>query len=311
MSTLMQKDVLIELISTVQARLSQSYKKQNVNDDLTYLVELRHLVYQSQPQDLDYSLLSHSIQCIASKYNLLNKLNIDANILNYDVDIDVDKKFPLVWDNLLAGNYISSQEYPIATLLGGQPGSGKSYGSKLMLERLNNNVLVINGDEFRPYHQYFDEIYAKYGKDFSKYTGEFAGKMVEKIRDEAIKQRFNIVIEGTFRRAELPLKELINFERKGYKTGVIICTCSSKTSWHSTIERAEEQQAQGLNPRYVPKEHHDLVVSKLAENVSSVVEKGSLSFFEIYSRESKQFDLQTGNTSLIKDVITKILAAKI
>ena len=168
--------------------------------------------------------------------------------------------------------------------------------------------MIINGDEFRPYHQYFDEIYAKYGNDFSKYTGDFSGKMVEKIRDEAIKQRFNIIIEGTFRRADLPLRELANFIQHGYHVGVIICTCPTEISWESTLERAREQQFQGLNPRYVPREHHDLVVSKLAENVASVIRQNpQLEYFEIYSRDNKVFDLGLGNQTEIQTVIENIL----
>lgn len=305
MSTLMQKDVLLELISTVQAKLSQEVEDEDFLDELLYLVKLRHQIYQSLPSDLDYLSLARSVKDIANKYNFIN--NSDIDVKNYDVDLDVENKFPIVWGNLLKGNYISPSNKPVAVLLGGQPGAGKSYGTKVILDRFNNNILVINGDEFRPYHQHFDAIYAQYGKDFSKYTGEFAGKMVEKVRDEAIKQGFNIVIEGTFRRAELPLKELKNFVEHGYQTGVIICTCAKDISWRSTIERGDEQQAQGLNPRYVPKEHHDLVVSKLAENVASVVEQSNLSFFEIYSREAKLFDLKIDNVASIKEIINKVL----
>lgn len=309
MSTLMQKDVLIELVSTVQAKLNQVIETKQFRNDQSYLVELRHLIYQTLPKDLDYLNLSQKIQDIAHKYTITKELNTD--IETYDIDADIDRKFPIIWANLLAGNCIYSQEQPTAVLLGGQPGSGKSYGSKLILDRLQNNALIINGDEFRPYHQYFDEIYAKYGKDFSKYTGDFAGKMVEKIRDEAIKQRFNIVIEGTFRRAELPLKELNNFIAHGYKTGVIICTSPTEVSWNNTINRAEEQENQGLNPRYVPKEHHDLVVSKLSENVQYVVDNSHLEFFEIYDRESKKFDLGMDAKDSIKNIIDGILVAKI
>ncbi|WP_301098418.1 zeta toxin family protein [Otariodibacter sp.] len=309
MSTLMQKDVLIELLSTVQAKLSQVPKENQIDNDKSYLVELRHFIYQTLPKDLDYSDLSQKIRTIAHNYTITKELNTDIN--DYDIDSDINRKFPIIWANLLASNHISSQEQPTAVLLGGQPGSGKSYASKLMLDRLYNNVLIINGDEFRPYHQCFDEIYAKYGKDFSKYTGDFAGKMVEKIRDEAIKQKFNIVIEGTFRRAELPLKELNNFTEHGYKTGVIICTSPMGVSWNNTISRAEEQENQGLNPRYVPKEHHDLVVSKLSENVKYVVENSQLAFFEIYDRENKKFDIDTDSKNAIKKIIDAILAAKI
>lgn len=61
-------------------------------------------------------------------------------------------------------------------------------------EHLNNNVLVINRDEFRAYHKHYDDFYQLYGRDASKYTGEFAGRMVEKVRNEAIKQGFKLLL---------------------------------------------------------------------------------------------------------------------
>ncbi len=306
MATLMQKDVLIELIATIQAKFALSLGVENLNKDQLFLAELRNFIYRTEPKSLDYPSISQSIHQISKQYQKVKNTDIDLD--SYDVASDVEVKFPLIWANLLAESSIHSTVTPSAILLGGQPGAGKSQGSKQALERLNNNVLIINGDEFRPYHQYFDEIYAKYGNDFSKYTGDFSGKMVEKIRDEAIKQRFNIIIEGTFRRADLPLRELANFIQHGYRVGVIICTCPAEISWESTLERAKEQQFQGLNPRYVPREHHDLVVSKLAENVASVIRQNpQLEYFEIYSRDNKVFDLGSGNQTEIQTVIENIL----
>ena len=309
MATLMQKDVLIELIATAQAKLALILGVEALNQDQLYLAKLRHFIYLSTPESLDYSDISQSVRQISEQYQKIK--NVTVNLDSYDLAADIEAKFPLVWANLLTQSRIKPIKTRTATLLGGQPGAGKSYGTKLVLERLNNNALIINGDEFRPYHQYFDEIYAKYGNDFSKYTGDFSGKMVEKVRDEAIKQKLNIIIEGTFRRAELPLRELVNFTQVGYQTGVIICTCPYQTSWENTINRAEEQKSQGLNPRYVPKEHHDLVVRKLAENAAYVVEQAEpLAYFEIYSRKNKVFDLKSGRQAEIENIIKNILDDK-
>ena len=154
--------------------------------------------------------------------------NFDINA--YDVEADVERNFPKIWANLLAENLVTPQEYPVAILLGGQPGAGKSFGSLAMGKRLDFNLLIINGDEFRPYHQYYHEIYQQYGKEASKYTGEFTGKMVQRIRNEAVAHRFNLLIEGTFRTADVPLKELENFKHYGYQTNVLICTCPKEQS---------------------------------------------------------------------------------
>lgn len=228
-------------------------------------------------------------------------------MFNYDVDADVEQKFPLIWANLLAENMVFSVENPQVILLGGQPGAGKSFGTLEMSKRLGFNLLVINGDEFRPYHQYYHEIFQKYGSDAPKYTGEFTGKMVQKIRNEAIKQRFNILIEGTFRTTEIPLNELNLFKQQGYQTTVLICTCPKTLSWKCTIKRAEEQQKNGIQPRYVPKEHYELVVNSLAQNAWIVLERGQPDYFEVYSRTKKLFDSQRDHKDQLINIINNEL----
>lgn len=230
-----------------------------------------------------------------------------SDIAQYNLEDDINKNFPIIWKVLTNEFKLSSPEKPVGILLGGQPGAGKSFATIKITEHLNNNVLVINGDEFRVYHKYYGEFYQLYGKDASKYTGEFAGRMVEKIRNEAIKQGLNVVIEGTFRTVDTPLKELHNLKNNGYEAKVIVCTCPKELSWDSTIKRAEELEASGRQPRYVPKEHHDLVTDNLAKNTSVIFNSGLASSLEIYSREARLFDSLSGNTNDIQKVINQEL----
>lgn len=224
-------------------------------------------------------------------------------MFDYDVEADIEKKFPYIWESLVAEHNVIPVENPIAILLGGQPGAGKSFGTLEMNKRLNFNLLVINGDEFRPYHQYYHEIFQHYGKDAAKYTAEFTGKMVQRIRNEAIKHRFNILIEGTFRTADIPLDELKNFKQYNYQTAVIICTCPKEISWKSTIKRAQEQSRNGIQPRYVPREHFDLVVETLAENALKVLQQGKPDSFEVYPRTQKLFDSKWDSAENLVSVI--------
>lgn len=237
-----------------------------------------------------------------SKEDILKALD------KYDLESNINKAFSKVWKRVSGNSSLSSQEQPIGVLLGGQPGAGKSYATMEIKERLKNNVLVINGDEFRSYHKHYEDFYQLYGKDASKYTGTFAGKMVEKVRDEAIKNKFNVVIEGTFRTTETPLKELNNFKEQGYKAEVVVCTCPKELSWESTIKRAEELEAAGEQPRYVPKEHHDTVTDNLARNTATIFSSGLVSQLEIYSREAKLFDSRINNPTDIEKTLNRELS---
>lgn len=75
--------------------------------------------------------------------------DILAELAKYDLESDLNNKFPKVWGRLSNNSSLFSLEQPIGVLLGGQPGAGKSFATMEIKERLNDNVLVINGDEFR------------------------------------------------------------------------------------------------------------------------------------------------------------------
>lgn len=221
----------------------------------------------------------------------------------YDVDKDVEIKFPAVWLDLVENKKITAQDHPVGILLGGQPAAGKSSATLRMLERFNDNILVINGDEFRSYHGQYDEIYHQYGEEAAKYTASFAGKMVGKVRDEALKCRFNILIEGTFRTTEAPLLEIHNFKQQGYQVEVVICTCPKTVSWESSLKRAEALKMIGEQPRYVPKEHHDQVVKVLAKNVKLVFDGGKIDRLTVYSRTAKLFDSKLDDINCLESTI--------
>lgn len=198
--------------------------------------------------------------------------------------------FEAIWDELTVEPEVRPSAFPKGFVLGGQPGAGKSRLVEQINTDLADNVMIINGDEFRRYHPDFEEIQEKYGKDAPKYTAEFSGKMTGLIIEKALKEGYNISVEGTFRTAETPMKTLDDMRRHGYETAVYIQTAPSEVSWQSTLERYEQMKAVGEAPRYTDKAHHDLVVESLPRNADAVFESGKADSFVVYSREGLIFD---------------------
>lgn len=189
------------------------------------------------------------------------------------------------WDQLNAIP-VSHVKNPQAFILGGQPGAGKSESARRILDRLGGNALFINGDDFRKLHPEYKRIQKEYGANASEHTGSFAGEVVERIIDLCVNKRVNVIVEGTFRTTETPIKTLKKFKDAGYKTHVLIQTCDKKLSWKSCIERYEEgKRVDPQNARMTPKEHHDLVVKNLPKNIKSVWSSGLADSLEIYWRE--------------------------
>ena len=105
---------------------------------------------------------------------------------------------------------ISSQK-PIAIILGGQPACGKSTLINVAKkDHPNLDFLTVNGDLYRQFHPNKELI-----KDPIKYPIEtqiFSSVFTERLIEEAIKRKCNIIIEGTMRNPDVPLKTAQKFK---------------------------------------------------------------------------------------------------
>lgn len=73
-------------------------------------------------------------------------------------------------------------------VLGGQPVSGKSFITNKIINQ-DHSVVCINGDLYRRWHPFYSEIQEKFGKDSSKITAPFAGKVTEALIKRAIEEK--------------------------------------------------------------------------------------------------------------------------
>lgn len=109
--------------------------------------------------------------------------------------------------------------------------------------------------------------------------------MTEAILSKAIKEHYNIVIEGTFRNPATPIKILSLMKENGYKTQIMIQTCTKELSWKSCQERYEKMlEIMPGEARWTDKNHHDLVCKNLAKNIKTVIESGKADKTEIFFR---------------------------
>lgn len=203
---------------------------------------------------------------------------------------EFSEKVKKVWKDIVEDDpFISAaQESPEGFVLGGQPGAGKTTLTNMLSARLNKNIISISGDDFRPYHPHFEEIQSLYKEESPKYTSKFSGRMTEDLIDKAVSEKYNIVVEGTFRTSATPVSTLKKMKQAGYRTGIAIQICDKETSWKSCQERYEKMKE--TNPvlaRAVDKAHHDLVIRQLPETIKSVYESGFADSLEIYERFPK------------------------
>ena len=92
-----------------------------------------------------------------------------------------------------------SSKQPIAILLGGQSGAGKTTIHRIKQKEFQGNIVIIDGDSFRSQHPRYIELQQEYGKDSVEYTKDFAGKIVESLVTKLSTLGYNLLIEGTLR----------------------------------------------------------------------------------------------------------------
>ena len=178
----------------------------------------------------------------------------------------------------------SPTENPKVALLGGQPGAGKS-GLENMVN-IKKNYVSISGDDYREYHPRFKEINLEYGREASKYTQQWAAEITEKLIKELRKEKYNLIIEGTLRTAELPLKEANAFKKAGYNVELNVVVVKPEKSRLGTLERYEAMLKQGKVPRMAPKEHHDLVVNNIGNNLEIIYNSKAFDNIKLFDREN-------------------------
>lgn len=179
----------------------------------------------------------------------------------------------------------SKDSSPKAFVLGGQPGAGKTGLQKIMEAKCNGNLIVLNGDEFRELHPDYIALQEKYGKDSVEYTGKFSGQMTEMLMSRLKAEKYNILVEGTLRTAEVPLATCKGFKDNGYNVTLALVAVKPQISYLSTILRYEKQLAAGKLPRATAKDKHDYIVDQIPSNLREIYSSKQFDNIVIYNRE--------------------------
>ena len=175
-------------------------------------------------------------------------------------------------------------------LINGQPGAGKSNYEKRYIE--DTDSIIIDTDEFRRFHPRIDTIKKLDAENYAERTQKFAEAITEKLITELSLENYNLVIEGTLRTYETPIKTCNQLKRNGHKVDLVVIACDACVSWESTIERAKEMITHHKKPRLVPIDKYNYNVMNLVENLKRVKEENCFDSIIIATREGQIVDLK-------------------
>jgi len=176
-------------------------------------------------------------------------------------------------------------DQPIAFLLGGQAGSGKTILQTMIDKKMNGNIIIINNDELKPLHPNYKKLSQKHGKEVTKLVTPFSSRMTEELIDELSKRRYNLVIEGTLRTIETPKTTTKLLQERGYKVNLYVMAVSKQLSYVGTLTRFEDMFINNpLTARETPKRIHDEMIDKLPVNIDELYQNNIFNEIHLFTR---------------------------
>ena len=174
---------------------------------------------------------------------------------------------------------------PIAVIIGGQTGAGKSsligYSTKMFPD---NNVVIINSDEIKPFHPKSEEIARLYPKLYTKITDQESNTWTSRLFEELRREGYNIIFEGTMKNTRIADESIPELQQLGYTVivrGLAVCSLESRMS---ILERYEGQILKKGWGRLVVTEHHNQTYAGMPNTINYIEENGRYDILEIFAR---------------------------
>lgn len=213
----------------------------------------------------------------------------------------------IILRRLLSGNRPLLEDGPQAFLLGGQSGAGKTTLHKVLRARLGGNAISIIGDDYRKDHPRFPELHRQYGDEAVNYTAPWAGRMTEALIESLSRIGYNLIIEGTLRTAEVPLKTAELLRGRGYEVSLALMAVKPEISLISCQIRYEEMRIMGTTPRATDPAHHNKIIDQIASNLTVLEESGAFESIALYNRAQECLFPREGFKGTASEALRNIL----
>lgn len=203
-------------------------------------------------------------------------------------ELEFREKFEELRWKLLNAYRPTLERPPKGYLLGGQSGAGKTTLHKIIRQAHQGNAISINGDDYRKFHPRFLELQNRYGDDAVNYTAPWAGRMTETLIDSLSRIGYNLIIEGTLRTAEVPMKSAELLRQRGYGVSLALMAVKPEVSLVSCQIRYEEMRIAGTTPRATDPAHHNKIVDQIVTNLGVLEQSGLFDSIALFNRGQEQ-----------------------
>jgi len=181
---------------------------------------------------------------------------------------------------------LTSQAHPKAVILAGQPGSGKGNLVISALHEFRGDVVTIDPDELREFHPDVDLLQTRHPYHWPTLTHPDASLWAKELREAAIEQNKNLVIDTTLGNGDNAVTMIRNLQSKGYDVEIRAMATHRLESEVGVDQRFTRVLDQKGYARYVPHEVREQVYHTLAASLDQVREQTSAAI-RIYNRQGR------------------------
>lgn len=207
---------------------------------------------------------------------------MEENIKKFEVD---DEKFNEIVDTItdrLCFEKVPA-ENPIAFVVGGQPGAGKTGLIGKTLAEFEN-AIVLDVDDYRYFHPNILEIFKDYPDQLVPLTKEFVNKITKIVVDRLIVKKYNLIIHKTLKDEEIIGDTLEPLRENGYAIVLRIMAVSEVESRTSALERSLAFKTNVGWCRWVTENNHKYAYAGIPTTAKGIFDKGYADAVQVFGR---------------------------
>lgn len=210
-----------------------------------------------------------------------------------------------VWPSI-AVNKSGDLPNPAAYIVAGQPGSGKTRMSSVVIEEYNADIIQSMGDNFRGFHPRYQKLLKKYGQYCAYFTLPQAKFLSDLTLHRAAEGRYNIIQEGALENVKHTMEMIEFLKRKGYTVVIMLRACPRKKSWKAIHQLFLQQRlkAPGLS-RLITKEYHDAACLSFLSATNDLIKQNLMDRLIIKSPKGLLYDSDDMPTESVADILAK------
>jgi UDP-N-acetylglucosamine kinase len=200
-------------------------------------------------------------------------------------------------------------------ILGGQPAAGKSSITKELFDQHKGNIVLLNGDEFKPLYPNYKELARLDPDGTSKLVQPYSNYVIDNLKQEAIDRGLNVIVEGTMRTSEVPLKTADEFASKGYTVEAYVVASNYYNSRIGIEQRYENEVAEQGFGRMVNPINHDEAYRNIPGTIQDLVDSKKFTDITIATRDGAEIaklsrgdDVTKEYTNLRNDLSAQVYA---